>query len=72
MGQRLARGDRRRRVFSGCAFEFTNYDDPDYVTDNPHIALSIANVAWAFTSGYAGNWFPLSCFSTCWISRSLV
>jgi protein O-mannosyl-transferase len=49
-------------------FEFVNYDDPDYSTDNLHIrtGLTLANVEWAFTSSYAANWIPLT-----WISHML-
>jgi protein O-mannosyl-transferase len=47
-------------------FEFVNYDDPDYVTNNPHIVLRAANVWWAITSGYAGNWIPVS-----WLSHMI-
>ncbi len=45
---------------------FTNYDDPNYITDNVHVktGLSAANVAWAFTTGHASNWHPLT-----WISH---
>jgi protein O-mannosyl-transferase len=45
---------------------FTGYDDPDYVTANPHVktGLSAANVVWAFTAAHAGNWHPLT-----WISH---
>jgi tetratricopeptide (TPR) repeat protein len=56
-------------VYSQVAhFEFVNYDDPDYTTDNPHIrgGLTPANVGWAFASSYAANWFPLT-----WISHML-
>jgi len=43
-------------------FDFVNFDDPDYVTANPHVrgGFIAANVAWAFTSGDAANWFPLT------------
>jgi tetratricopeptide (TPR) repeat protein len=49
-------------------FDFVNYDDPDYTTENPHIreGPTSANVEWAFTSSYAANWFPLT-----WISHML-
>jgi tetratricopeptide (TPR) repeat protein len=48
--------------------DFLNYDDPDYFTSNPHVlsALTPANVAWAFTTGCAGNWHPLT-----WLSLML-
>lgn len=44
---------------------FLNYDDPQYVTGNGHATsgLSAANVVWAFTSGYAANWHPLTWLS---------
>src|ERR1039458_1749474 len=43
-------------------FDFVNFDDPEYVTANQHVRTGItpANVAWAFTSGEAANWFPLT------------
>ena len=43
-------------------FDFVNFDDPEYVTSNQHVRAGItpANVAWAFTSGEAANWFPLT------------
>jgi tetratricopeptide (TPR) repeat protein len=45
--------------------EFILYDDPDYVTDNLHVrgGLTPEGVAWAFTTGHAGNWFPLTWMS---------
>jgi tetratricopeptide (TPR) repeat protein len=47
---------------------FVNYDDPDYITGNAHVisGLTWANVAWAFTTGYAANWHPLT-----WISHMM-
>ena len=43
-------------------FDFVNFDDPDYVTSNAHVRGGFIwqNVAWAFTSGDAANWFPLT------------
>jgi len=48
--------------------EFVNYDDPNYVTANPHVqgGLTWDAVAWAFRTGYASNWHPLT-----WISLML-
>src|SRR5260221_762659 len=45
---------------------FVNYDDPDYITGNAHVTggLTWTNLAWAFTSGAAANWHPLT-----WISH---
>src|SRR5436190_16729546 len=47
---------------------FVNYDDPDYVTSNPHVqsGLKWQNVLWAFSSGHASNWHPLT-----WLSHML-
>jgi protein O-mannosyl-transferase len=43
-------------------FDFVNFDDPDYVTANPHVrgGFTADNIAWAFSSGDAANWFPLT------------
>jgi tetratricopeptide (TPR) repeat protein len=45
---------------------FVNFDDQQYVTANPHITsgLTWTNVVWAFQSGEAANWHPLT-----WISH---
>jgi Flp pilus assembly protein TadD len=49
-------------------FEFTNYDDDCYVTDNPHVqgGVTPGGVKWALTSGQFGNWHPLT-----WLSHML-
>jgi len=46
-------------------FDFTNYDDPDYVTDNPYVrkGLTWKGLVWAFTSSHAANWSPLTWLS---------
>jgi len=46
-------------------FNFVNFDDQLYVTDNPHVrtGLTWAGVVWAFTSAYAANWHPLTWLS---------
>ncbi len=48
--------------------DFVNYDDSDYVTANPHVerGLTKANIVWAFTTGHASNWHPLT-----WLSHML-
>jgi len=48
--------------------DFVSYDDGIYIVENPHIntGLSGQNIAWAFQTGYAGNWHPLT-----WISHML-
>ena len=47
---------------------FVSFDDPDYVTANPHVkaGLTGGDVAWAFRTSHAGNWHPLT-----WISHAL-
>jgi len=47
---------------------FLSYDDPVYVTGNGHVqaGLTWAGVQWAFTTGHAGNWHPLT-----WLSHML-
>jgi tetratricopeptide (TPR) repeat protein len=41
-------------------FGFVNFDDPDYVTSNPHVrnGLTTDGLVWAATSTDAANWFP--------------
>ncbi len=48
--------------------EFVNYDDPDYLTSNPHVqsGLSWRNIAWAFRTRHASNWHPMT-----WLSHML-
>jgi len=48
--------------------QFVNYDDPDYVTSNDHVqsGLNAQNLTWAFTTGHASNWHPLT-----WISHMI-
>jgi tetratricopeptide (TPR) repeat protein len=43
-------------------FDFINFDDPEYVIDNPHVRAGITwdSVKWALTSGDAANWFPVT------------
>jgi tetratricopeptide (TPR) repeat protein len=46
---------------------FLNWDDPEYVTANPHIRnLSWSTVRWAFTTFDASNWHPVT-----WLSLAL-
>ena len=42
--------------------DFVNFDDPDYVTAEPHVrdGITPAGIRWAFTSGEAANWFPVT------------
>jgi protein O-mannosyl-transferase len=45
-----------------------HYDDPMYVTENPHVTsgLTLEDLRWAMTTGYACNWHPVT-----WISHML-
>jgi len=47
---------------------FINFDDPRYVTENPHIKGGITgkSLAWAFGRSYANNWHPVT-----WVSHML-
>ena len=46
--------------------EFLGYDDPAYVTGNPHVSSGITgnNIRWAFTSVDEYNWHPIT-----WVSH---
>ena len=48
-------------------FNFVEYDDQQYVTDNPHVqaGLTWSGVVWAF-GFHAGNWHPLA-----WLSHMM-
>ena len=45
--------------------DFVNYDDPAYVTENPHMraGLSAASVTWAMGAEVSSNWHPLTLIS---------
>lgn len=59
-------------VYSRCpAFDFVNFDDPMWVTDNIHVATGLEwdNVVWAFSArgtAESANWHPLT-----WLSLML-
>jgi protein O-mannosyl-transferase len=48
--------------------QFINFDDDDYVTNNPHVqaGLDWETISWAFGSTDEGNWHPLT-----WISHAI-
>jgi Flp pilus assembly protein TadD len=48
--------------------QFINFDDDDYITNNPHVqaGLNGQTLAWAFSTTEAGNWHPLT-----WISHAI-
>lgn len=47
---------------------FVNYDDHDYVTENPQVlgGISAGGVGWAFTTSRSATWQPLT-----WLSHQL-
>ena len=49
-------------------FGYIEVDDPAYVSENPQVraGLTGAGVVWAFTSGHAANWHPIT-----WLSHML-
>jgi protein O-mannosyl-transferase len=49
-------------------FGFINFDDGDYVYENPEVArgLTFGGIVWAFTHLHAANWHPVT-----WISHML-
>jgi hypothetical protein len=51
-----------------CNNGFIFYDDPAYVTGNPHVqaGLTWENIKWAMSSTVGGNWHPLT-----WLSHML-
>ncbi len=46
--------------------DFITLDDAEYVTENGHVqdGLTVEGILWAFTTGHASNWHPLT-----WISH---
>ncbi|MBK6733425.1 MAG: tetratricopeptide repeat protein [bacterium] len=56
-------------VYHGVgSYDFVNFDDDLYVYDNPRVTggLSPANAQWAFTTGHAQVWIPVT-----WLSLQL-
>lgn len=54
--------------FQVRTFDFVNFDDRETIIGNTHIrdGFTLAGLAWAFTSSYAANWFPVT-----WISHMI-
>ena len=52
--------------WSVLSCQFISFDDPTYVTENPQVrqGLTSQSLAWAFTTGYASNWHPVT-----WVSH---
>ena len=50
----------------GC--DFVNFDDPVYVTENPHVltGVTVEGAKWAFATTHGANWFPVT-----WLSHML-
>jgi Flp pilus assembly protein TadD len=48
--------------------EFLNYDDNEYVTENPQVkdGLTFKGFLWAFTTTHAANWHPIT-----WLSHMM-
>jgi protein O-mannosyl-transferase len=48
--------------------DFVSYDDSDYITKNNQVqnGITMGGIRWAFTTGHAANWHPLT-----WISHML-
>ena len=51
-----------------ASFDFVNFDDYPYVTDNAHVkaGLTVPGVVWAFAATTQSNWHPLT-----WLSLML-
>ena len=49
-------------------YDFVNYDDPVYFSENPHVlgGLTWSNLAWAFQTTLCASWYPVS-----WVSFML-
>ena len=49
-------------------FEFIEYDDPEYILNNPHMrdGLTLESIAWSFKATHAVNWHPIT-----WLSHLL-
>jgi len=47
---------------------FTTFDDPMYIQENPMVnrGVTLAGLAWAFTTFHSGNWHPLT-----WIAHMI-
>jgi protein O-mannosyl-transferase len=47
------------------SFEFVNWDDPSYITENVHVqqGLSWATAKWALTTAYSPYWHPVTWLS---------
>jgi tetratricopeptide (TPR) repeat protein len=54
--------------FQATHFDFINFDDPDYISNNPVVARGLhqEGLVWAFTDTSTGHWHPLT-----WISLML-
>jgi protein O-mannosyl-transferase len=46
-------------------FQFVNFDDPSFVTANPHVrnGLTVEGLQWAWHSEVLGNWHPITMLS---------
>jgi tetratricopeptide (TPR) repeat protein len=55
--------------FQTATFDFTIFDDNQYVSGNAVVqhGLGYDSIIWAFTTGYTGNWIPVT-----WLSHMAV
>src|SRR5687768_9790256 len=46
-------------------FQFVNWDDPSYITENPNVqeGLTWHSAAWALTTAYSPYWHPVTWLS---------
>lgn len=53
---------------SVVSLDFVTFDDPQYILDNPQVnqGLTWSGAKWAFTTGHASNWHPVT-----WLSHML-
>ena len=53
---------------SVVSMDFVTFDDPRYILDNPQVnqGLSWSGAKWAFTTGHASNWHPVT-----WLSHMI-
>lgn len=53
---------------SAGSLGFVTFDDPNYILANPQVSqgLTWSGLEWAFTTGHASNWHPLT-----WLSHML-
>ena len=63
-----SRGDDAWGFAQVIGHQFITLDDPTYIRENPNVnrGVTLAGLAWAFTTFHAANWHPLT-----WISHMI-